>query len=140
MSLLQTGIFCYKTRVFFAEIGLLLAVRKSIKMNKLKNDIEAVKTCICQTRREFLVVRRDVMKLDKHQEGIEHQISTLQENYTSMDKRLMTLEKYVYNMASHLNGAIERINTLHMYLKEKEEEEEFDFDDFDPIFEKMQKQ
>ena len=112
-------------------------------MNKLKNDIKAVKTCICQTRREFLVVHRDVMKLDKHQDGIEHQISTLQENYTCMDKRLMTLEKYVYNMYSHLNGAIKRINTLHMYLKEKEEkeeEEEFDFDDFDPIFEKMQKQ
>ena len=123
-------------------------------MDKLKNDIKLVKTCICQTRREFLVVHRDVMKLDKHQEGAEHQISTLQENYTCMDERLMTLEKYVYNMASHLNDAIERINTLHMYLKEKQEEEEslkcnevllssddeFDFDEYDPNDVKMEKQ
>ena len=120
-------------------------------MNKLKNDIETVKKCIRQTRRQFLVVLREVMKMIRAEEGIEHRLSTLQESYTTMDKRLTGIEEYVHNMADHLNGAIERINAIHMYLKEKEEaeqslrcyeallssDEEFDFDDMDPVFEKM---
>ena len=69
-----------------------------------------------------------------------------------MNKRLTGLEEYIHGMADHLNGAIERINALHMYLKDKEEQslkcnevmlssdEEFDFDDMDRVFDKMKKQ
>ena len=91
-------------------------------MNKLKNEIETVKKCIGKTRRQFLVILREVMEMMRDKEGIEHQIFTLQENYACMDKRLTVLENYTHGMADHLNGAIERINAIHMYLKEKEEE------------------
>ena len=116
-------------------------------MNKLKNEIETVKKRIGETRRELLAVLRCVIKLDKHHEGIEHQIFTLQENYTWMDKRLTGLEEYIHGMADHLNGAIERINAIHMYLKEQEEQSlkcnevlinsDEEFDDVDPVFEKI---
>ena len=111
-------------------------------MNKLKDEIETVKKCIRQTRRQFSVVLEEVIKMTRAEEGIEHRLSTLQENYATMDKRLTGIEDYVHNMAEHLNGAIERINAIHMYLKEKEDEaeqslsgdEEFNFDDTDPVF------
>ena len=132
-------------------------------MNTLKNEIEIVKKQIRDTRRQFLVLVRDVMRMIRTEEGLEHRLFTLEENHATMDKRLTTLEECVYDMSKHLNGAIERINALHMYLKEKEEEEfdldaylkcaieringvkcsevvvssdeEFDLDNMDPVFE-----
>ena len=102
--------------------------------------MKLVKACVCQMRRELQVVRGDVMMLDKVEEGVEHKISILEEKYTNMDKRLMVLEKYMCDMASHVNGAIERINTLHVYLQKQQEEteqclssdDEFDFDEYEP--------
>ena len=98
--------------------------------------METVKKHIRETRRQFLVILREVVKMMRAEEGVEHQLFTLNENYTAMDKRLTGLEEYIHNMAEHLNGAIERINAIHMYLKE----EEFDFDDMDPVFEKNNEQ
>ena len=97
-------------------------------MNTLKNEIEIVKKQIRDTRRQFLVLVKDVMRMIRTEEGLEHRLFTLEENHATMNKRLTSLEEYVYNMSKHLNGAIERINALHMYLKEKEEEEEEEFD------------
>ena len=103
-------------------------------MDRLTNDMKLVQAWMCETRRDLRFIQKDVMKLDKHQEGIEHQISTLNE-------RLVALEKYMDTMASHVNSAIERINTLHVYLKNQEEEEEeqclssddkFNFDEYEP--------
>ena len=115
--------------------------------------MKLVQACMCETRRDFRIVQKDVMKLDKHQEGVEHQISTLEENYACLDKRLVALEKYMDTVAVHLNNSIERINTLHMYLKEKDEEEslkchevllssddEFDFDEYEPNDGKIKEQ
>ena len=80
-------------------------------MNKLKNEIETVKKCIRETRRQFLVILREVMEMMRANEGIEHQTFILQENYTWMDKRLTGLETYIHGMADHLNGATNKCNT-----------------------------
>ena len=88
--------------------------------------MKLVQACMCETRRDIRIVQRDVMKLDMQQEGVEHQISTLEE-------RLVGLEKYVDTVGSRLNNAIERINTFHMYLKNL-------FDEYEPDDGKMKEQ
>ena len=78
--------------------------------------MKLVMGCMSETRRDLSVVQKDVMKLDSQQEGIEHQVSTLNE-------RVMEIEKYMDTIATHLNNAIERINTIHVYLKNQQKEE-----------------
>ena len=86
-------------------------------MDNLKNDVKLLQAWMCETRRVIHIVRKDVMKLGKQQEGVEHQIPTLEE-------RLVGLEKCVDIMGGRVNDVIERINTFHMYLKKQLEDED----------------
>ena len=86
---------------------LVVTTRSKIKMDRLKNDVKLLQAWMCETRRDIHIVQKDVMKLGKHKEGVEHQIPTLEE-------KLVGLEKYVDIMAGRVNDIIERINTFHM--------------------------
>ena len=82
-------------------------------MDRLKNDVKLLQSWMCETRRDIHIVQKDVMKLGKHQEGVEQ-----------LEERLVGLENYVDIMAGRVNDAIERINTFHMYLKKHLEDED----------------
>ena len=115
-------------------------------MDRLENEIKSVKDRVSQMKPMLLVLHRSVIDMDRNQEHIEHRVSVSEESSTGLEKRLAVLEEYVNNMCQHLNGAVERINTLHQYLKEltkdlecdetiPNSDEEFDLEDMDEGFE-----
>ena len=79
-------------------------VGRSIKMDTLENEIN-----------------RSVIDVDRNQECLEHEVSIC-----NLEKRLCKLKEYVNAMGQHLNGAIERINSLHQALKELANDLEYD--------------
>ena len=115
-------------------------------MDKLKNEIKSVKDRVSQMKPMLLILHRSVTDMDRSQEQIDHRVSVSEENSTWLEKRLTALEEYIVNMGQHLNGAIERINAIHQYLKEQEKDlrcdetipssdEEFDLEDMNEKFE-----
>ena len=109
-------------------------------MDKLKNAVKVVMRCVVETRRDLVEVQKDSINLSNQQEGFEHRLSNLEERLTNM-------EEYMDALATHMNNAIERVNTIHLYLKAEQKEEqsllcdkevlsstddEFSFDEYDP--------
>ena len=119
-------------------------------MNTLKNEIKSVNDRVSRMKPILLGLHKSIIEMDKNQDHLDHRVSVSEENSTGLNQRLAILEEYVYGMAEHLNGAIERINTIHQYLKEKEQnlecdetiissDEEFDLDDMNNRFETVTK-
>ena len=112
-------------------------------MNRLENEIKTVKDRLSQIEPMLLMLHGNVENVDRNQEQIEHQLYVTEESSEDLGKRVAVLEKYVGIIYEHVNGAIERINTLHQCLKEltkedlechetlKDSDDEFDFDDID---------
>ena len=120
-------------------------------MDQLKNAVKVVMRCVVETRRDLIEVQKDTIKLSNQQEGVEHRLSNLEEGVehrlSNLEERLTDIEKYMDVLATHMNDAIGRINTIHLYLKREQEEEqsllcneemllstddEFSFDEYDP--------
>ena len=95
-------------------------------MDKLENEIKAVKDRVTQMKPMLLVLHRSVIDVDRNQESLEHQVSICKQDSTTLEKRLCALEKYVDDMTELLNGAIDRIIDLHQALKEIKTDLEYD--------------
>ena len=95
-------------------------------MDRLENEIKSVKDRVGQMKPMLLVLHRSVIDMDRNQERLEHLVSISKESATDLEKRLTVLAEYVHNMGQHLNGAIERINSLHQGLKELSTDLEYD--------------
>ena len=119
-------------------------------MNTLKNEIKSVNDRVSRMKPLLFVLHRTVTDMNKDQDHMDHRVSVCEETSNGLEQRLAVLEKYVFDMADHLNGTIERINALHLYLKEQEQslecdeqmsssDEEFDLDDMNKNFKTMAK-
>ena len=115
-------------------------------MNTLKNEIKSVNDRVSRMKPLLFALHKAATDMDKNQDHMDHCVSVCEETSNDLGQRLAVLEKYVFDMADHLNGAIERINALHLYLKNQEQslkgdeqmsssDEEFDLDDMNKNFE-----
>ena len=104
-------------------------------MDRLKKEIKTVKNRLNQIEPMLLMLNENVENVDRNTEQIEHRLCVNEED---LGKRVAALEKYIKIIYEHVNGAIERVNTLHQYLKEltnetlPDSDDEFSFDEFNP--------
>ena len=117
-------------------------------MDRLVKEIKTVKDRLSQMEPMLLMLHRSVKDMDRNEEHIEHRLSVSEECSEDLGKRVAVLEEYVGLIHVHVNGAIERINTLHQCLKELTNEDlecdetikdssddEFELEDMDEKFE-----
>ena len=60
-------------------------------VKRLANDVKLLQYWMCETRRDINIVQKKIINLASHEKPIEYRISTLEEKYTRMDKRMMGL-------------------------------------------------
>ena len=92
---------------------LVVTTGSKIKMDQLKNDVKQLQYWMCETRRELLDVRKDVMM-----QGM------LKELFKQWVVKVARIEDHVNVMADRLEDAIEKFNTFHKLLKKHVKDEE----------------
>ena len=75
-------------------------------MDQLKNDVKLLQYWMCETRRELLDVRKDVMMQGLCKEG-----------FKQLVVKVAGIENHVNVMADRLEDTIEKFNTFHKLLK-----------------------
>ena len=87
-------------------------------MDNIRKEIKEIKTRLGVIEPTLLMCDLNTKEVVRTQEYVEHRLD-VNEN---MEKRILMLEKYIGTLHTHLNNAITRVNSIHMYLKEQRDE------------------
>ena len=108
-------VFCIKSQDFLLLFLLVLSVNveRSIKMDKIKNEIKTMKNTLNNFEDALVMCQVAIKEGEKSQESLELKLSINE----WQEERLTRLENYIDVIHKHLNATISRVNDIHVYLR-----------------------